>query len=75
MQLQPDIAFQELVQLAKKLPKNQWSKLKDEVENENSSQDNSSELESFLLTAPIFTKEQLEEIELTRKEINQWRSK
>ncbi len=56
MQSQSDIAFQQLVQLAKKLPKNQWSKLKDEVENEKSLSDNFSELESFLLTAPTFTK-------------------
>lgn len=33
------------------------------------------ELENFLLSAPTFSKKQLDEIAKTRKAINQWRTK
>jgi len=73
MQVQLDIGFEQLVQLAKRLPARQWKKLKQEVDNENSTV--TSELERFLLSAPTFSKKQLEEIAKTRKAINQWRTK
>jgi hypothetical protein len=75
MQIEVDIAFDQLVKLAKKLPVNQWAKLKTEVDKETKMDSKASELEKFLLTAPTFTKKQLNEIEKTRKAINQWRTK
>lgn len=75
MQLQVEIGFDQLVQLAKRLPKTQWKKLKEEVEKENVATSGVSELEEFLLSAPTFTKKQLEDIEKNRKAINQWRTK
>jgi hypothetical protein len=75
MQLQLDIAFDQLVQLAKRLPKKEWVKLKQEVDQEHVSGKQVSDLESFLLTGPTFTKKQLNEIAKTRKAINQWRTK
>lgn len=75
MQVQLDIGFEQLVQLAKKLPAKQWRQLKQEVDNENSVVGETSELEKFLLSAPTFSKKQLEEIAKTRKAINQWRTK
>ena len=74
MQVQVDIEFNQLVQLAKKLPAKQWTKLKAEVEMQNKPTEVASELEKFLLTAPTFTKKQLDEIAKTRKAINQWRT-
>lgn len=75
MQVQLDIGFEQLVQLAKRLPAKQWTKLKQEVENENSRGKETSDLESFLLSAPTFSTKQLEEIAQTRRTINQWRTK
>jgi len=75
MQVQVDIGFDQLVELAKRLPTTQWTKLKQAVDSEKAADKESSDLESFLLTAPTFTKKQLDEIAKTRKAINQWRTK
>ena len=73
MQLQIDIGFDQLVNIAKKLPTNQWTKLKAEVEKKKVSP--STDLESFLLSAPTFNKKQLDEIEKSRQSIVEWRKK
>lgn len=75
MQVQVDIAFEQLVKLAKQLPATQWKKLKTEVEKESGQTTANSDLEQFLLSAPTFNKKQLEEIANTRKAISQWREK
>ena len=75
MQLQIDIGFDQLVQIARKLPSKQWAKLKSEVETVEASLTNQSELEKLLLDAPTFSKKQIETLTKTRKEINKWRSK
>lgn len=75
MQVQLEIGFEQLVQLAKKLPAKQWTKLKQEVDNKKNTVKEASKLEKFLLSAPTFSKKQLEEIAKTRKAINQWRTK
>ncbi len=75
MEVQIDIGFDQLVQLAKQLPASQWTKLKKEVDGEPVINDQASDLEEFLLTAPTFTKKQLDEIAKTRKAISQWRTK
>ncbi len=75
MQVQVDIGFDQLVQLAKKLPARQWSKLKEEVDKEIDESQPNSDLVTLLLSAPTFNKKQLDEISKTRKAINQWRTK
>ncbi len=75
MQLQIDIRFDQLVQLAKRLPATQWTKLKQEVDSEKVADKEVSDMEAFLLTAPTFTKKQFDEIAKTRKALNQWRTK
>lgn len=75
MQVQVNIGFEQLVQIVKMLPASQWNKLKKEVEGKKAAQKDTYELEAFLLTAPTFTQEQLDEIARTRQEINQWRTK
>lgn len=75
MEVQVDIGFDQLVQLVKQLPASQWTKLKKEVDGGQVVNDQVSDLEDFLLTAPTFTKKQLDEITKTRKAISQWRTK
>jgi len=75
MRVQLDIRFDQLVQIAKKLPTRQWTKLKQAVEKQENVASQTFKLENFLLKAPTFSKKQLELIENTRKEINQWRTK
>lgn len=75
MQLQIEIGFEQLVQLAKKLPSQQWLKMKQEVDKQQSVNKSAGDLESFLLNAPTFSKKQIDEIAKTRKAINQWRKK
>ena len=74
MQAEVNIDFDQLVQLAKKLPSTQWKKLKKEVE-EKEFNASESDLVSLLLSAPTYSKKQLDEIAKTRKAINQWRTK
>jgi hypothetical protein len=75
MQIQVDIGFDDLIRIVKKLPKDQLLKFKKELEKQNTNDTRLQDLESFLLTAPTFSDKQLEEIERTRKVINQWRKK
>ena len=75
MQAQVDIEFDQLVKLAKQLPATQWTKLKKEVEKKSTSLKPHSNLVSLLLSAPTYSKKQLEEVAKTRKAINQWRTK
>ncbi len=75
MQAQVDIEFEQLVKLAKQLPTSQWTKLKKEVEEEVMNSTPNSDLVPLLLSAPTYSKKQLEEVGRTRKAINQWRTK
>lgn len=75
MQVQVDIGFDQLVQLAKQLPKSQWARLKTEVEKEQQPTNKAADLEALLLSAPTFTKKQLDEVAKARKAISQWRKK
>jgi hypothetical protein len=74
MQVQVDIPFEQLVKIAKKLPKTQWQKLKVEVENDKQWENNANDLEAFLLSGPTFSKKQLNVVKENRKAINKWRT-
>ncbi len=75
MELQINIEFEQFIKLAKQLSHTQWIKLKGEVEKEKTGANQVSDLETFLLSAPTFTKRQFNEIAKTRKAITQWRTK
>lgn len=75
MQVQVDLEFDQLVQIAKKLPAKQWTKLKAEVETLSATKTDREEFKEFLLNGPTFSKKQLATIAETRKAINQWRTK
>ena len=74
MQVQVDIAFEQLLKIVKTLPSGQLRQLKAEIEKE-AKTDKSIDLETLLLNGPVATKKQLETIENNRKAINQWRTK
>lgn len=75
MQAQVEIGFEQLVQLAKRLPATEWTKLKQEVEKEQSPKDKErEEFKKLLLSGPTFSKKQLNAVAETRKKINQWRT-
>lgn len=75
MQTHVNIEFDQLVELAKQLPCKKWEKLKKEVEETKSGSNQNSDLVSLLLSAPTFSRKQLDEMARTRKAINQWRTK
>lgn len=73
MQVQVDIAFDELVKIVKALPAEQLNKLKTVINSKGVVQQSS--LEDLLLHGPVATRKQMEIIENNRKAINQWRIK
>ena len=75
MQVQVDIAFDQLLKVVKKLPIAQLKQLKAEIEKEDNYEKSKIDLEALLLNGPTATKKQLETIESNRKSINQWRTK
>ena len=75
MELQVNIGFEQLVQLAKRLPVTQWEKLKKEVEAQTPNDKEREDYKKLLLNGPTFTKKQLDVVAETRKSINQWRTK
>ena len=75
VQVQLDIAFDQLVQLAKRLPARHWTKLKQEVESQTPTNKEREDFKKLLLNAPTFSKKQLDAVAETRKAINQWRTK
>jgi hypothetical protein len=75
MQVQVDIAFDQLLKVVKKLPAAQLKQLKAEIEKEDKNEKSTIDLEALLLNGPTATKKQLETIDTNRKAINQWRKK
>ena len=75
MQIQVDIGFDDLIRLVKKLPKDQLLKFKKELEKQATTDMQTQDLESFLMSAPTFSAEQIAIVEQTRKAINEWRKK
>ena len=75
MQVQLDIAFDQLVRIVKNLPAAQQRKLKSEIEKETKIETSSMDLETLLLNGPVAINEELERIANNRKVINQWRKK
>ena len=75
MQVQVDIAFDQLLKVVKKLPVGQLRQLKAEIEKEDKGEKSNIDLETLLLNGPTATKKQLEILGKNRKAINQWRTK
>ena len=75
MQDHKEVAFDELIKIAKQLPPQEWEKLKQEVESRTSKDMEREAFRKMLLDGPVFSEEQLNEIAENRKNINQWRTK
>ena len=76
MKTQVDIGFDQLVQLAKQLPAQQWTKLKQEVEEQQSPKNKErDEFRKLLLNGTTFSKKKLDTVAKTRKAISKWRAK
>ncbi len=69
MQAQVEIEFDQLVQLAKRLPAKQWTKLKQEVEEQTPKDNEREDFKKLLLNGPTFSKKQLDAVADTRKAI------
>jgi len=74
MQVQVDIGFDQLVQLAKRLPAMQWTKLKQEVEAQMPADRDREDFRKLLMNGPVFSKKQLDAVAETRKRIDEWRT-
>ncbi len=74
MQIQVDIGFEQLVTIAKKLPKTKWQELKSKVD-DTGQPNGDDDLEAFLLNGPTYTEKQLKVIDDNRKAISKWRGK
>lgn len=73
MQVQLNIAFEQLLEIVKALPSNQLKRLKKEIDKK--AMTKKTDLKELLLNGPVATKEELETIANNRKAINQWRAK
>ncbi len=71
MQVKIEIQFDQLVQLAKRLPSKQWTKLKQEVEAKESVEKERKDFRKLLLSGPTFSKKQLTAVAETRKKIDE----
>jgi len=75
MQIQVDIAFDQLVDIVKHLPAAQKKMLRAQLGDTKSQNGEKEDFSDFLLRGPVFSDEQLEEIKTARKDINEWRKK
>ncbi len=75
MEVQINIAFDQLIKIVRTLPAGQLKKLKAEIDNEVKYDKSKLDLETLLLNGPTATKKQLEIMAKNRKAINQWRTK
>jgi len=75
MEVKVQIPFNELVAIVRQLSSTQKAKLQKELTQEIEPVTKKSRLKELLLNGPIFTDDQIETIEETRKSINQWRTK
>jgi len=74
MEVKVQIPFNELVTIVKQLSPTQKAKLQKELTQEVKGVTTKSRLTELLLNGPVFTDEQIQTIEETRKSINQWRT-
>jgi len=72
------LGYQELLELIRQLPASQLAKLKKDLSEDNFNKKPNSEMsefQKFLLTAPIWTKENEESFKENRKHFNSWKIK
>jgi hypothetical protein len=75
MEVKVDLPFEELVSIVRQLSPIEKARLQQELNDQINLKSKTSSLRELLLTGPVFTEEQIETIEETRKSINEWRTK
>jgi hypothetical protein len=75
MQVNVEIAFDQLLKIVKALPAGKLKKLRAEIEKGINEENLEEDLETLLLNGPIATSKQIEIIEQNRNSINQLRKK
>ena len=75
MEVKVQIPFNELMSIVRQLSTTQKEMLQKELNQKEEPIVKKSRLKELLLNGPVFTEEQIETIEQTRKSINQWRTK
>ena len=75
MEVKVQIPFNELMSIVRQLSTTQKEMLQKELNQKEEPIVKKSRLTELLLNGPVFTEEQIETIEQTRKSINQWRTK
>ena len=75
MEVKVQIPFNELVAIVRQLSSTQKAELQKELTYGTEPVTKKSRLTELLLNGPVFTEEQIKNMEETRKSINQWRTK
>ncbi len=74
MELRFDIPSQQLLTLVKSLSPKQKERLIQELQKETSFRDENDEFLKILLNGPVYSKEEIKQIEANRKSITEWRT-
>ncbi len=74
MELRFNIPFQQLLTLVKSLSPKQKERLRQELQKETSFRDENDEFLKILLNGPVYSKEEIKQIEANRKSITEWRT-
>lgn len=74
MELRFNIPFQQLLTLVKSLSPKQKERLRLELQKETSFRDENDEFLKILLNGPVYSKEEIKQIEANRKSITEWRT-
>jgi hypothetical protein len=75
MEMRFNIPFQELLTLIKALTPKQRERLRQELDEGTPIQQENDEFIDFLLKGPVYSKEEIRQIEENRKSIAAWRTK
>ena len=74
MDINVQIPFQQLLDIVKSLPSAQKAKLRQELDEKKSASKNQDDFIDYLLNGPVYTSEEIQVIEETRKSISEWRT-
>lgn len=74
MEIKVQVPFQQLLDIVKSLPSAQKAKLRQELDEEKPANKNQDDFINFLLNGPVYTDEEIQVIEETRKSIAAWRT-
>lgn len=74
MEIKVQVPFQQLLDIVKSLSAVQKAKLRQELDDEKPANNNQDDFIDYLLNGPVYTDEEIQAIEETRKSIAAWRT-